>query len=135
MDDPFFRMWTDLVGRLSGPMTFRLFLQPAMASLYALRDGVRDAREGRPAYFWALFTQPQRRGELFREGWTAVLRVITLGVVMDAIYQITQFRWIYPLELIVFVLLLAFVPYLLLRGPVNRLARMWLERRRTSAMS
>ena len=58
-----------------------------------------------------------------REGFRAVARVIVLGVVMDAVYQLIVFKWIHPLELIVIVLLLAFVPYLLFRGPFNRLAR------------
>ena len=53
--------------------------------------------------------------------------MIVLGVVMDAIYQLIVVRWIYPLELIVVALTLAFVPYLLLRGPINRLAKPWLR--------
>jgi hypothetical protein len=52
------RIWTDLVGRLSGPLTLRLFLQPVMASLFALRDGVRDAPAGRPPYLWTIFSEP-----------------------------------------------------------------------------
>jgi len=32
------------------------------------------------------------------------------------------FRWIYPLEVLLVAFLLACVPYLLIRGPVNRLA-------------
>jgi hypothetical protein len=47
-DDLLTRFWTDLVGRLTGPMTFRLILQPLMAILIAVRDGVKDAREDRP---------------------------------------------------------------------------------------
>jgi hypothetical protein len=31
MDDTLTRFWNDLVGRLTGPMTFRLILQPVMA--------------------------------------------------------------------------------------------------------
>jgi hypothetical protein len=50
-------------------------------------------------------------------------RVILLGVLMDATYQVIVFRRIYPFELVVVVLLLAFVPYLVLRGPVNRIAQ------------
>ena len=128
MDDSLNRFWTDLVGRLTGPMTFRLVLQPVMAALYAFRDGRKDAREGRPAYFWAIFTEPRERRELFREGWKAVARVIALGAVMDATYQVIVFRWIHPFELVVVVLALAFLPYLLLRGPINRIARLWASR-------
>jgi hypothetical protein len=46
---------------------------------------------------------------------------------MDAIYQLKLFRWIYPGELVLVVLLLAFVPYLLMRGPINRVVRSWLH--------
>ena len=49
--------------------------------------------------------------------------MILLGSAMDAIYQWIVFRWIHPVELVVVVLLLAFVPYVLLRGPVDRIAR------------
>ncbi len=68
MDD-LVRVWSGLIGRLTGPLTFRLVLQPSMAVFYAAR--------------------------------------------------------IYPLELVIVVLSLAFIPYLLLREPVNRLARYW----------
>jgi hypothetical protein len=42
---------------------------------------------------------------------------------LDAIYQIVIHRFIYPLELLFTATLLALVPYFLLRGPVNRIAR------------
>ena len=48
MDDTLARFWNDMVGRLTGPMTFRLILQPVMATLFATLDGIKDARVGRP---------------------------------------------------------------------------------------
>jgi hypothetical protein len=42
---------------------------------------------------------------------------------MDFIYQLIVLNWIYPFELLLIAVLLAVVPYLLLRGPVNRLVR------------
>jgi len=125
MDQPSFS--ADLIGRLSGPMTFRVILQPTMAALMALRDGIKDARAGRPPYFWTIFTNTAERGRLLKQGWSAVLRIIVLGVVMDMIYQWKVFGTIHLAELIIVVLVLAFVPYLLLRGPVNRIARRWLR--------
>ena len=130
MDDYLTRFWSDLISRVGGPFTFRFILQPVMAAFFAARDGVKDARDGRPPYAWAIAGTSHRR-ELLREGLTAVTRVTALGVVMDAAYQLIVFRRIYPLELIVIVLLLAFVPYLLVRGPANRIAR-WLASRRVS---
>src|SRR5271169_5199341 len=48
------RLWSDILDRPGGPMTFRFILQPAMAVIAAARDGVLDARTGRRPYFWAL---------------------------------------------------------------------------------
>ena len=125
MEDLLARFWTDLVGRLTGPMNFRIVLQPTMAMLFAALDGIKDAREGRPPYLWTIFTDPGERDRLLREGWKRVLRIIALGVVMDGIYQLKLFRWIYPGELVIVVFVLAFVPYLLMRGPINRVVRSW----------
>ena len=71
-----------------------------------------------------MFTEPAERGYLLREGWKAMLRVFILALVMDAIYQFIVLRWFYPGEAVITALILAFVPYLLIRGPVNRLARL-----------
>ena len=127
MKDLLARVWENLGNRVGGPMTFRFILQPTMASLLALRAGIKDAREGRPAYFWTLLTDPPQRTLLLREGWTAVARIFVLAVIMDVIYQWIVERWVYPLELLIVAILLAVVPYVLIRGPVNRLVRRWVR--------
>ena len=132
MKDLLARVWMNVVGRVGGPMTFRIILQPTMATLLALRAGLKDAREGRPPYFWALLTDAANRADLLREGWRAIARVFLLAVIMDVIYQWIVARWVYPVEVVIVAILLAVVPYLLIRGPVNRIARRW---RRSSADS
>jgi hypothetical protein len=129
MDEWWNRFWADMIGRTTGPFAFRFLLQPTVAMLYAIRDGVKEAHAGRPAYFWSLMTGRGDRRELLHEGWTAVARVIGLGAVIDLIYQIMVFHRVYPFQLVVIVLLLAFVPYLLLRGPVGRIARHFMRTR------
>jgi|SRR6185503_3993540 len=129
MDDLLTRVWSDLAARVHGPFSFRFLLQPLMGLIYAARDGIVDARQGRPPYFWTVFTRPGERWELLRQGGTAVARVIALGIVMDVIYQLLVFHWIHPFELVLIVLTLAFVPYLLARGPFSRIARAWMTRR------
>ena len=47
MDDVFVRFTNDLLERTSGPMKFRLVLQPAMAAFFAVQAGLADARAGR----------------------------------------------------------------------------------------
>ena len=127
MDELLNRFVSDLVGRLHGPFAFRFILQPLMAGIAALHDGLADARGGRPAYFWSILTNPSARRALLREGWHRVARVIVLGVVMDVLYQLIEFRTIRPLQLVVIVLTLAFIPYVLLRGPIGRIARHWMS--------
>jgi hypothetical protein len=132
MDDMLTRLWTDLAARISGPMSFRFVLQPTMGALFAAIDGFKDAREGRAPYFWTIFTRPEERNKLLSEGWTRVLRIITLGVVMELIYQLRVLRFVYPGELILVVLGLCFLPYLLLRGTFNRIVRHWTSPARPS---
>ena len=123
MDDLLSRFFEDLVGRLTGPMKFRLILQPVMAIIFAVRSGLKDAKAGKPPYFWALFTDADHRAAMFKDGWKSVGRVFILGIVMDVIYQIIVFRRFYPVEALVVAAVLAIVPYLLIRGPVTRIAR------------
>jgi hypothetical protein len=129
MDNVLTTFFSDLIGRLHGPFSFRFVLQPLMALIYAVRDGLADARAGRPPYFWTLFTRREQRDRLLREGWKAVTRVILLGAAMDTIYQLIVFRWIHPLQLVVVVLGLAFLPYVIFRGPIERIASWWRNHR------
>jgi hypothetical protein len=124
MGDLFNWVWGHLIGRIDGPLTFRLVLQPVMAVIIAICDGLKDAREGRVPYFWAIFTKPAQRGELIREGWRAVAKVFILATLMDLIYQYLILGWLYPVAALFIAFILAFVPYLLIRGPVNRIARL-----------
>ena len=48
------RIWQNLLERPGGPMTFRFILQPIMATIAALYDGVEDARTGRSPYLWTI---------------------------------------------------------------------------------
>jgi hypothetical protein len=121
MRDMLLRALLNVTDRVGGPMTFRIILQPLMASLLAFRAGWKDAQTGRPPYFWTILTDPNQRADLLHEGWKSVARVFVLAIVMDVIYQLIVLQWVYPLELILVAILLAVVPYLLIRGPVNRI--------------
>jgi hypothetical protein len=123
MEEFITRVLMGLSDRVGGPMTFRIILQPLMAGLFAVRAGLRDAREGRPPYLWTILTDSSQRAALIREGWRAVVRVFILAIVMDVIYQLIVRRWIYPGETLIVAVVLAVFPYLLLRGPINRLVR------------
>lgn len=129
MDDILSRFWNDMVGRLDGPFHFRFILQPLMASFFAIRDGVRDAHTGRPAFLWSLFTEPAFRRERIRDGWKSVGRIFFIGIAMDVVYQFIELRSFRPMEMLLTAVLLAIVPYVLLRGPIKRLASAFIHRK------
>jgi hypothetical protein len=117
--------WHDILARPGGPMTFRFILQPAMAVIAALVDGIKDARTGRSPYLWTVLTNPAERMGRLREGVIATARIILLGLMMDAIYQFVVLKTFYPGQAVIVALVLALFPYILLRGPIARIARRW----------
>jgi len=119
------RIWRDVIDRPGGPMAFRFILQPAMAFLAALHDGINDARIGRTPYLHRILTNPQRLGDNLSEALSATARIILLALGMDAIYQALVLETFYPGEMVFLALLLAVIPYILLRGPIARIARRW----------
>jgi hypothetical protein len=123
MEEIWIRFMTDMVDRVSGPMKFRLLLQPLMAIFFAIRSGLMDARTGKPPYFWSLLTDPAHRTEMLKDGWKSVGKIFVIALVLDMIYQVVVLNFVYPVEAIVVALLLAIVPYLLVRGLVTRIAR------------
>lgn len=123
MDDMWTRVADQLMARVSGPMHFRLYLQPIMAAVFAVIAGLKDARLGRPPYFWSLITHPAERKEMLKDGWKSVGRVFILALVLDAIYQVWVLHFFYVGEAIIVAILLAIVPYLILRGIVTRIAQ------------
>ena len=127
------RGWDDFLARPTSSLNFRFILQPTMAGLLALRAGIQDAREGKQGYFWAILSNPERRVQLLHEGWRGVRTLFLVAIVLDCFYQLIMVRFIYPLELLFTAVLLAFVPYVLLRGPFNRVARLLLASRSGAA--
>ena len=117
------RFWDQLIAQPFGPLGFRFILQPAMAAFFAIRDGLKDARAGRQPYLRVILFEPSQRGAYLREGLKRVSRCIVFAFVMDAIYQYIVLRSFYPVEALVTVFVLAVLPYVLIRGPVHRIAR------------
>ena len=124
MNEIWHRYIESLFARLDGPLHFRFIVQPTMAAIFAVIDGVKDAKLGRPPYFWAVVSDPEQRKELVKLGWKRVGKIFILAVILDVIYQLKVTHWVYPGETLTVAILLAIVPYLLLRGPINRLVRL-----------
>lgn len=121
MVDPFARMVESLARRVDGPLHFRLIVQPIVAAVMALRAGMRDERDGKPPFLWAVLLRTADHRELLGEAWRDLKNVLIIALTLDVIYQLIVHRWIYLLELAITVTALAVVPYILVRGPLNRI--------------
>ena len=102
-------------------MKMRLIIQPLIACVLAVRAGLRDARENKPPFLWALVFKTEHRGELLRHGWKDTGKVLIVCVVLDVIYQLIVLHMVYLGEAIGVGILLAVIPYVLLRALVGRL--------------
>jgi hypothetical protein len=129
--DTWQRIIDHLLSRESGPMHFRLLMQPAMAIILGIRDGLKDSKESKPAYLWSIFTHPEGRTQLLKDGFNSLTKILIMALALDAIYQLIEFHWIYPGEAIIVAIVLAVIPYLLIRGPANRVISRWRFRRST----
>src|SRR5512136_619418 len=118
-----------LVGRLGGPLNFRLVVMPLVVTLLAIRAHLRDVREGRPTVLGAFFRDPSKRRRLLRSGLKDIGKVFIVACVLDTTYQILVLRSFYPGEVLVVAVVCAIVPYALVRGPVTRLARRFYRRK------
>ena len=106
-------------------LALRFLLQPAISTILAIRDGIRDARTGRSPYFWTVMSDPVQRSARLREGIAVTGKLFLMAIAVDVVYQIVELKAFHPSEALIVAILLAFILYLILRGPVARLARRW----------
>jgi hypothetical protein len=123
MHDIWARIVENLADRVSGPMSFRFLFQPIMAAIFAIISGLKDAKAGNPPYFWSLLSDKSQRAAMLKDGWKSVGKVFVLAMILDLVYQIVVLHFFYPGEMLIVAILLAIIPYLILRGLVTRIAR------------
>jgi hypothetical protein len=123
MDD----VWTGLanaaIARITGPMKFRIVLQPAMAAFFAVRSGIADARRSTSPYLAKFLSEPAERAALAESGWKDIGAVFILAVVLDVVYQFIVSHRVNPVDAFAVAVVLAIVPYVILRGLVTRFVR------------
>jgi hypothetical protein len=126
MEDLLTRVWENLIARTEGPMNLRFLLQPTMSLIFAIRAGLKDAKNGTVPYLWRFFFSGDNRTHIAKEGWKDFGKIFIVGMVLDVVYQLivvykvkSEARF-YPLESLIVAMTLAIIPYLLFRGPVSR---------------
>lgn len=119
------RGWQNMIARPNQSLALRFLLQSAVSAILAIRDGIRDARIGRSPYFWTMLSSPAQHSAHLHEGISAIGTIFLIAIALDVVYQIIELQAFHPNEALFVATFLAFVPYLILRGPVERLARLW----------
>jgi hypothetical protein len=92
-----------LLGRLSGPLNFRLVVMPTVVTVLALRAAWKDHREGRPAFLGIWIQDPVERNRVFR-GALRIRRIFLVAVVITTTYQLMVFGGLPRMVLVVAVL-------------------------------
>src|SRR5690242_7949657 len=110
LDQLLYRFWSEIGARPNGPMAFRFFLQPALATFFACRDGIRAARHAHPPFLWALCVWSGHRRGLLRETWKSISRVFVMAVVIDVIYGAFVLKGVRPLQAVFVGILLGVLP-------------------------
>jgi len=113
----------ELLGRASGPMHLRLIMQPLMATIFAVRAGLRDARQGQSPFLLTYIQDPSERRRLMQSAWKDIGKVFVIAIILDIVYQIIALHSFRPLQTVIVAIVLAILPYVLVRGPVSRLAK------------
>ena len=112
-----------LIGRASGPLQFRLVVMPTVVTLLAIRAGLRDARQGQPAFLWGVISDPSQRRQRMLAAWKDITRIVIMAIVLDTVYQLIVLRAFFVVQALIVAVACAIVPYVLFRGPTARLAR------------
>jgi len=114
----------DIPKRLTGPGRFRFVLQPLIATLLGIRNGLADARTGRPPYLSGVLFHRELRGELMRTGFETVVNLVLMGILLDAVFQWVILGVSHPGAALVVGPVLIAGPYALARALSNRLGRL-----------
>jgi hypothetical protein len=112
MDEIFSRVFQDLVSRTTGPMWFRLILQPLVATIFGIRAGLANAKRSKGL----------ERRVLFRQALHDVGKMLAIGVGLDVVFQLIALRTVYPGEALLVGFLLVALPYQIVRTVTGWLA-------------
>jgi hypothetical protein len=125
-----------LARRLAGPFPARFVLQPLAAIILGIRDGITDAKLGRPPFVIALLFAKDGaipRNELLKLSLKRIFAPLAIGIVIDMIVQWYLFHRVIITAAILVGGLLVGVPYAAARGLTNRFVTNRNKRRLTTA--
>ena len=117
------RFLEDIVARLYGPGRLRFILQPLVAIAFGTRDGIKDARAGKPPFLRDLILHKAERTGLMRSALASVRDLVAIAILLDVISQLIIFRMVHPGAALLIGPVLIALPYASSRALANRMAR------------
>jgi hypothetical protein len=110
------------VARFTGPMNLRFIVQPAMAILLGIRDGIHDSKEGEIPFLWALCTRREGRKDQLKKAIKRLTIPLAIAIVLDGIVQYLLFQRVRVLGAVIIGTAIMGLPYSIAREITNRIA-------------
>jgi len=120
--DSFLDKFADgIMARITGPMSFRFMIQPCVAIILGIRDGIMDAKAGTLPIIADFIFNPEDRKENFKSALKSLTKPIIIGTVLDMVAQYLIFQHIRIIPAAIVGVFVMAVPYVLARGLTNRI--------------
>jgi hypothetical protein len=132
----FFEIWESMLMRTKDFLQLRLLFGPLQSILLATLIAKRDAKKQYPPYIWRFLATSKQRRAISRNAWINAGKIFVLAVSIDIIYQLTEIimfdakMTFNALEAALVGLLLTIIPYILMRGPVQRVIGKYYAKRK-----
>jgi hypothetical protein len=117
-----------LDARLTGPGKGRFILQPLVSIGLGIRDGIADAKQGKPPFFIRVLFEGEHKLLLLKQSLKNIATPLTVGVVLDLALQWVIFHALRLYPAVAAGTMLVALPYSVARGLSNRIARRWYGR-------
>ena len=126
--------WEGMMRELtSGQGQFRLLLLLAVALVLGIRAGIADAREGTLPFGRRLREANEPRADLMKDSVKRALNPLALAFILDVILQRLTLGYVRPLAAIIVAAVLVWLPFVIVRGIMNRFWRRSHHGRRRAA--
>ena len=116
-----------VAARLAGPLSFRFVLQPVVAIVLGVRDGIRDGRQRTPPLLLDLLDHPQSCKPHLQQLLRRLLLPLTVAILLDGLVQFLLFGWVRVSGAVTAGTALMGLPYIVAREVTS-----WIVFRRTA---
>jgi hypothetical protein len=111
----------NIIANITGPLSFRFILQPAVAFILGIRDGRLDTKLKKHPFIYEIITNPMNRQPTIKNALRSILISVIIGIITDMIAQHLIFNQVRILPAVVVGCLVISLPYGIARGVTNRI--------------